>query len=331
MSEENESTFDIDSGVADIADGLGFDRVENDDVIDDEIEAGEGDEEQVEDDKANKAEAKKEGETEQTEPTAKPPPQSWAKEKHEAWAKIPDDAKEYIELREKQMLDGIEQYKQGHQYANAFAQALEPFRQDIASTGVDEITAVKALLTHHRALTNGTIEQRQKALLEIGYASGIIPKEGQTAADLERQQLQMQLYQRDMLEQQRQQQYIAQQQQQIAQNVTAFAADPAHEYFDEVADDIVALLQAGYDLNAAYEKAVWANPVTRTKEMAKTQQAQQQAEALKAEKAKAEALKARQAASTNVRPANGRGRAPAQPSGSWEDTMQETLQRIKAR
>jgi len=322
MSEENENTFDIDSGVADIADGLGFDRSEDDDFIDETIEAdSEGGEE------SEQVTDKKDGETETTEAT-KPPPQSWAKEKHEAWNKIPDDAKEYIELREKQMLDGIEQYKQGHQYANAFAQALEPFRQDIAATGVDEVTAVKALLTHHRALTNGTIEQRQKALLEIGYASGIIPKEGQTAADLERQQLQMQLYQRDMLEQQRQQQYIAQQQQQIAQNVTAFASDPKHEYFDEVADDIVGLLQAGYDLNTAYEKAVWANPVTRAKEIAKTQQ---QSATANAEKAKAEALKAKKASSTNIRPSNGRGRAPAQPSGSWENTMQETLQRIKSR
>jgi len=323
MSEENEDTFDIDSGVADIADGLGFDTSEDVD-FDDETEESdsEGDEEseQVE-------EGKKDGETETTEET-KPPPQSWAKEKHEAWNKIPDDAKEYIELREKQMLDGIEQYKQGHQYANAFAQALEPFRQDIALTGVDEVTAVKALLTHHRALTNGTLEQRQKALLEIGYASGIIPKIGQTEADLERQQLQMQLHQRDLLENQRQQQYIAQQQQQIAQSVTTFASDPKHEYFDEVADDIVGLLQAGYDLNTAYEKAVWANPVTRAKEIAKTQQ---QNATANAEKAKAEALKAKKASSTNIRTSNGRGRAPAQPSGSWEDTMNETLQRIKSR
>jgi len=324
MSEENESDFDIDSGVADIADGLGFDTSEDDDFIDETEETdSEGDDEPKQVDAT-----KKDGETQDADAVAKPPPQSWAKEKHEAWNKIPDDAKEYIELREKQMLDGIEQYKQGHQYANAFAQALEPFRQDIALTGVDEVTAVKSLLTHHRALTNGPLEQRQKALLEIGYASGIIPKIGQTEADLERQQLQMQLHQRDLLENQRHQQYIAQQQQQIEQSVTAFASDPTHEYFDDVADDIVGLLQAGYDLNTAYEKAVWANPVTRAKEIAKTQQQNAQANA---EKAKAEALRAKKASSTNIRQANGRGRAPSQPSGSWEDTMNETLQRIKSR
>ena len=41
-----------------------------------------------------------------------------------------------------------------------------------------------------------------------------------------------------------------------------FALDTkAHPYFDEVADDIIALLKTGASLQEAYDKAVWANPV----------------------------------------------------------------------
>lgn len=57
----------------------------------------------------------------------------------------------------------------------------------------------------------------------------------------------------------------------ITKEVNAFAADPAHPFFDEVSDDIVAFLKTGASLAEAYEKAVWANPVTRQKEIARRQ------------------------------------------------------------
>ena len=53
--------------------------------------------------------------------------------------------------------------------------------------------------------------------------------------------------------------------------VNAFAADPEHPYFDELSDEIVAILKTGASLAEAYEKAVWANPVTREKEILRRQ------------------------------------------------------------
>ena len=41
----------------------------------------------------------------------------------------------------------------------------------------------------------------------------------------------------------------------IEEAVAAFAADPAHPYFNEVADEIIALIQDGMSLQEAYEKA----------------------------------------------------------------------------
>jgi len=41
--------------------------------------------------------------------TAKPVPKTWPKEMHEHWGKTPKEVQDYWEVREKQMLDGLEQ------------------------------------------------------------------------------------------------------------------------------------------------------------------------------------------------------------------------------
>ena len=113
----------------------------------------------------------------------------------------------------------------------------------------------------------------------------------------------------------------------IAKDVETFASDPKNQYFDECADDITALIQAGNTLEEAYEKAVYANPVTRAKELARLQT---ETEKTLREKSKSEAEAARKAASTNVRSRDTR-KAPTEPKGTMEDTMHATLKEIRER
>lgn len=321
----DENNFDLDAGVAQIADSLGVGSDQDHEFEDDTSTTNDYDDGASNNESDNLKTAEEKTAEQQA---LKPPPQSWAKEKHEIWGKLDPQAQEYIELREKQMLDGIEQYKGGYQYAQAINQAIEPFRQDIAAAGVDEATAISELMRHHRALTNGTLEQRQQALLQIGIASGIIPRDGQSQADLERMQLERQIQQYQQLEQGRIQQYYQQEQQRITQAVTAFATDPKNEYFEEVADTMLPLLQAGHDLQSAYDQAVWANPVTRAKEIAKQQT---QSSSAKTDKSRLEAEAARKASSVNVKSTSGRNGRQTQPTGSMRDTMEETLREMKNR
>ena len=87
------------------------------------------------------------------------------------------------------------------------------------------------------------------------------------------------------------------------------------------------LVKAGLPLQEAYEKAVWANPVTRAKELAK----QQTADLAKArENARLAALPKKHAASVNVKSRDA-GRTPTEPLGTMQDTMKQTLAEIKAR
>jgi len=109
----------------------------------------------------------------------------------------------------------------------------------------------------------------------------------------------------------------------VESDVEAFASE--HEFFDEVAEQIVPLINAGYNLEDAYQNALWLNPVTRQKEVDRTsKEAAEKAEKL----AKQEAEKARKAKSVNVR-GRDTNKTPTEPTGTMEDTMRETYRAIQ--
>ena len=108
---------------------------------------------------------------------AKAPPKSWAKEQHEKWAKIPPEAQEYIELREKQMLDGIEQYKEYHAVGKTISDVIAPYRPMLAASGTDPAKAVAVLLNANYRLTTGPAEARKQAFIELGASLGLIPQQ----------------------------------------------------------------------------------------------------------------------------------------------------------
>jgi hypothetical protein len=111
------------------------------------------------------------------------------------------------------------------------------------------------------------------------------------------------------------------------QEVETFATDSAHVYFEELQDDILGFLKIGDSLQGAYEKAVWANPVTRAKEIARTQT---ETEAKLKENARLQALPKKVARSVNI---GGREiqRAPTEPLGKMEDTLKTTLASLRSR
>lgn len=323
MSIENEDSgvdFDIDAGVADIADSMGLgnsDDDDNDDGVDNETE------EEAEAD--SKQDPKETEESLEAEVTARQAPTSWSKDQRENWDKIPKEAQDYIELREKQIADGMHGFKETAAYANEMQRIIEPFRGSLQKHGVNETQAIQNLFGHHIALTEGTTESRQAAFVALGQNLGLIPQDGQHQADPRTQELQQRLERIERQEQQRNQQAQQQNYSKIENEVNAFASDPKNEYFDEVADDVVTLLKTGIDLQSAYEKAVWANPITRAKEMNKSIAEQTKVIASK----KTEAAKAAQkASSSNVRPLNS-SKASNEPGQSWDQTMSETLAKIK--
>ena len=284
------------------------------------------------------SEEQPEQQEQQAQPEPEPasaPPKTWPKEMHDHWAKTPKEVQDYWNTREKQMLDGLEQYRGDATFAKQIKETLNPYMATINALGVDAPTAIRSLLNADHQLRVGSPSQKAQYLQHLAKQygvdlSGIGQQEGQAPVDPRLQQLQDELHGLKQIIQTGNQQQLDEQRQKIQNEVNSFASAPKHPSFDEVSDEIVALLKNGATLEDAYEKAVWANPVTRQKEMTRLQTEQQAA--LKA-KAIAEAEAKKKAASVNLRNRDSQ-RTPTGPRATMsglDSALRETMREIKSR
>lgn len=259
------------------------------------------------------------------------PPKTWRKEAAELWKTLPAAARQEIIKREADIFKGIEGYKTEAAFGKSFREVLSPFMPIMEQYNLDPAVQVRQLLQAHQTLALGTPEQKSAFFAQLAQQYQIpLPGSADEPAyvdpavkDLQSQvqSLHSKLSEADAS---RQAQVIAERQ----KEVETFAADPSNLHFDEVSNDMVTLLQGGVckTLPEAYEKAVWANPVTRAKEIAR-QQAEATRKAQETEAAKVAA--ARKATAANVRTSAKSGSATA-PLGSIDDTLNETLAKIRS-
>jgi hypothetical protein len=315
MAETETGTFDMDSAVSEIASGL---ELEKSDDVTEEPEITE-----------------EETAPAVTEPTETVPvrsaPKAWPKEMHDHWTKVHPTVQEYLEKREQQMVEGLDQYKGDAGYGKQMREVITPYNAMLQAQGVDGPKAVQYLLNAHYKLSNSQPQDKQKYFTQLAKSYGIdlstlTPSEA-VQVDPNVKAVQDRLEKLETSLTTREQAALTEARSRVAKDVESFASDPTHPYFDEVADDIVAMIHAGAELKDAYEKAVWANPVTRAKEMARIQT---ENETKLRENARLDALKARKASSPNVR-GRDTNKAPTEPLGKMEDTMRETLKEIKSR
>jgi hypothetical protein len=303
--------FDINSMVDSVADSMNLDGGddENQVVVDDktenqEVQGDEAKDDAIEtempDDEGTEKASEEEAETETA--TVREAPKSWAKEQHEVWAKLPPEAQNYIEHREKQMLDGIEEYKEYAHYGRELNNVISPYSPMFEQAGVDIRTGVQYLLNAQYLLQVGTPQQKENELRRIAqqYGVNLGEKTAQTEEKLDPRLEQMQntINQLQNAMRTSQQHTLTEVRAKTQAEVNNFANDGNHPYFDELADEIAIQIKAGKDLQAAYDTAVYANPVTRTKELARIQT--ENAAKLR-EKKLQEAEKAKKAISSNVR------------------------------
>jgi hypothetical protein len=270
----------------------------------------------------------------ESEPTpARPAPKAWAADKHAVYAGLPPEAQDYIDQREKQMMDGLAQYREHNDFGKQMREAVAPYQDLIQEAGVDAPRAVQALLNAHKLLVRSTPDQKHGYFMQLARDYGI-DLSGQAPAAQQVDPMVQELRDRlDRTEQtlaQRQNAELEQRRQTTLAEVNEFAADKAHAYFDEVSDDMVALLKTGLDLPAAYEKAVWANPITRQKEI---ERINAEAETARTKKAREEAAAAQLATATNIRNRDTR-RTPTEPRATMrnlDDALRDSMREIKSR
>ena len=266
------------------------------------------------------------------EPTpARAAPKAWAKDMHDHYAKLEPSVQDYIDQREKQMMDGLSQYREHSDFGRQMQAAVAPYQDLIQEAGVDAPRAVQALLNAHKLLVRSTPDQKHQYFMRLARDYGINvtgeapPPIDPTVKELrERQErIEQTLAQRQSVE-------LEQRRQSTLAEVNEFAADKAHPYFEDVADDIIVLLKTGIDLSSAYEKAVWANPVTRQKEI---ERINAEAESARTKKAQEEAVKAKAATAANIRNRDTQ-RTPTEPRATMrnlDDALRDSMREIRSR
>lgn len=267
------------------------------------------------------------------------PPSSWKGTAKAKFASLDPEIQQEVLRREDHFHKGLEQYKQAAQYGEAIYKAIRPYENTIRQLGVTPDVAIQALFSADHALRNGSPADKAKAFADLAKGYGIDLSQGlpeQQVVDPNVQYLQTQLQQtqyqlNQILAARQQEEELARQREQAELNSTIEQAKQGKPHFDEVRNEMAALLQAGTatDLNQAYEMAVWARPDLRQSLLAQ-QLAEKQAEEAKKRAEEAQKAKAaKQASSMNV---PRRGTLPAQkPVGTMDDTIREALAQIRSR
>lgn len=273
-------------------------------------------------------------------PELKAAPKSWAKPQHEIWSKLPPEAQDYIAQREAQVEEGFKANAQAVRYAQAVYGVMQPHQALLDSQGIkNHVEFVNSLVQAHYVLSSQPDTARYPYIANVLRTYGLDPAkvaEAVTALGTE-QKPQESAAERELrarvakIESDKQlehtERFKALKAETDAQ-IAAFAADPAHPFFEEVAGEVSLLLaDPRITLEKAYEMAVYANAVTRAKELTRLKTDAEKTAREEADKAAALALKNR---GTKVK-GEERHRASPDLIGSMDDTMRETLATIKSR
>ena len=256
-------------------------------------------------------------------------PKTWRPEAAAKFATLPPEVQQEVLKREEDMFKGLEGYKADATIGKTLKSVVQPYLHIFQAQGVDPMQQVSDLMRAHVALATGTPEQKTQFFQKLAQDYAVDLGGEAPYTDPQVTGLQKQLADLQSRLNGREQQEATQARTKLQAEIDTFAADPTHQYFDEVATDIAGLLRSGAakDLQDAYDKAIWANPITRAKEQARlTAEAEAKAKAEAAEKAK----QARKAAGANVK-SSAKVASGTAPLGSIDDTLNAALAGIKSR
>lgn len=265
-------------------------------------------------------------------------PKTWTKEALEKWATVDPVVQAEVLKREEDFLKGITAYKGAADLGVRYSQVVEPYAPMLAAENVDPVQLFQSFAANHYLLSKGSPAQKVKLAAELinGYEIPLadllnhIAEEGTNEpVDPKIAALEKEIAELKGVVTTRQTAEQSAAQAKIDAEIDAFAADPAHPYFDEVAADISNIFKAGAasTLSEAYEKAVWANPSTRQKELDRIK-----AESLTAAAEEEKARLAKKAKSTaDSVEVSERSKNGTVPTGSMDDTLSETMASISSR
>lgn len=261
-------------------------------------------------------------------------PKSWKAGLATDYAALPESVKQEIHRREENFFKGLEARQPAVNFAVQMDEAIRPFASILQAQKATPQQAVNYLFSAYSVLTQGTPAQRIQAIQHFMKESGTTFDALSQAENLAASE---QAFEDPAVKALRDE--LNGVKSQLTERDKAAQADlkaRAEREFDDfisknpdaakVMDDMVPLLRAGLSLKDAYDKAIWANPVTRELKL-KAEADAKAAANKKAEQEKADKAKAASRATVRT---NSRG-GPTAPLGTIDDTMSEVLANIKAR
>lgn len=231
-------------------------------------------------------------------PEPRKPPSSWKKDYWDSWGKIDPTVQDYIEKRERDFANGVSTYKQEAERAREIQDALAPFQQELAQSGIQPGQWIQNLGRAHLTLAKGDPQTKLAMFQRLAADYGIPAKlavqdnEGNWQLMGQVQPSQPQFGPQDI------ERIVSQklQEQSTQQTLSQFMADVPTKYphFEVVRSTMVGLLQSGLaqDLPSAYEAAIQLPLHAEIREQ-EHQQRLQQDEAQKREQQAAVVQKAR--------------------------------------
>ena len=202
-------------------------------------------------------------------------PSSWKPDAQTAWLKAdrgealtPAEVKMLAleaERREGDFHKGVAEFKTHSERARAYDAAIAPYRDTIKSLGVDEATAIGALLKADHTLRYADPATKAQYFATLARQYGI--DMGQVSeppqVDAQTQYLMQQLNELRQTQQSWQNSIQQQERMRAEQEVAQFSTGKPH--LDAVREDMAKLMETGVatSLQDAYDRAVWMRPDVR--------------------------------------------------------------------
>lgn len=328
--------FDTQSALDEISQSLGFGSKESD--TSDNTDTGVNDEQETTSTEpegsttnaANTQNEEKQGEQPAADATAADiakAPVSWKPEVAAKFNTLEPDVQAEILRREQDIFKGIEQYKTAADYGKNVYQVLQPYQEEVARRGIDPMNYLRGVLEADKLITNADPAQKIEYFKQLAATYGVsIDTELFGNEDQTVQQLREEINQLKSNFTRQSEQAERAKLEQITAEVNAFAADPKNVHFNSIQNEIAGLISSGVckTLQEAYEKAVWANPITRQAELDRIQK-DKEAASKKEQQKKLEEVKKRTSAnvvSSDRKPGN-----TAKPK-TLDETLAETYDKI---
>lgn len=205
------------------------------------------------------------------------PPAAWTPQMKEKWPKIPEDIRQEITRREEATAVGVQRLQQHYEPMEQIYNTVLPYEQYFEHIQEDPREYITSMINAEQTLRLGNPAQKIEMILALADTYGVPMRTALDSAmggklgDLMAEAHQFHktptpVPPQIMRELQEARQYKEQIEDYAASSeLQQFAAEPGHEYLEQVRDDMANLIEGGYaaTYQDAYDLALWRNPQLR--------------------------------------------------------------------